>query len=226
MWSVYFPDVKHVCAKWRPVYQHIVGIPMGINSAALITDLFLLFWQFQKSSSTSQLLTQGSRYHKLRKIFGKFLRSYSKLMSKFGAKSFQENISEGIFHPVFYGDLAYKLKTIKGKANFVSSGSKIVKRLRRRKYDPVIIEETVGFALDPSTPLYRSFLQHSTVTNKAVVTIWQDLSKLPQRKESPDPHPLWLSRFFHPLDLSSLPDGQSIAYSTHLSLQLLQLIGR
>ena len=86
----------------------------------------VLFIQFQKSSSTSKLLTQGSRYHKLRKIFGKFLRSYSKLMSKFGAKSFQENISEGISHPVFYSDLVYKLKRTKGTANFVSSDSKIV----------------------------------------------------------------------------------------------------
>ena len=33
---------------------------------------------------TSKLLTQGYRYHKLRKSFGKFFRSYSDLLSKFG----------------------------------------------------------------------------------------------------------------------------------------------
>ena len=33
---------------------------------------------------TSKLLTQGYRYHKLRKTFGKFFRSYSQLLSKFG----------------------------------------------------------------------------------------------------------------------------------------------
>ena len=33
---------------------------------------------------TSKLLTQGTRYHKLRKTFGKFFRSYSDLLSKFG----------------------------------------------------------------------------------------------------------------------------------------------
>ena len=33
---------------------------------------------------TSKLLTQGYRYHKLRKPFGKFSRSYSDLLSKFG----------------------------------------------------------------------------------------------------------------------------------------------
>ena len=39
---------------------------------------------------TSKLLTQGYRYHKLRKSFGKFFRSYSELLSKFGDISFQE----------------------------------------------------------------------------------------------------------------------------------------
>ena len=33
---------------------------------------------------TSKLLTQGYRYHKLRQTFGKFFRSYSDLLSKFG----------------------------------------------------------------------------------------------------------------------------------------------
>ena len=33
---------------------------------------------------TSKLLTQGYRYHKLRKTFGKFFRSYADLLSKVG----------------------------------------------------------------------------------------------------------------------------------------------
>ena len=119
---------------------------------------------------TSKLLTQGYRYLKLRKIFGKFFRSYSNLLSKFGEISFQEYVTEGISHPVFYGDLVYKLRRVRCVANFVSSGSKIVKRLRRRKYDPLIIERTIGIVLGPSTALYRSFLEHFTLTNKAVGT--------------------------------------------------------
>ena len=75
---------------------------------------------------TSKLLTQGYRYHKLRKTFGKFFRSYSDLLSKFGEISFQEYVTEGISHPVFYGDLVYKLRRVRCEANFVSSGSKIV----------------------------------------------------------------------------------------------------
>ena len=108
---------------------------------------------------TSKLLTQGYRYHNLRKTFGKFFRSYSELLSKFGAISFQEYVSKGITHQVFYGDLIYKLTRVKSESNFISSGSRIVKYLRRRQYDPVIIERTIGLVLDPFTALYRSFLK-------------------------------------------------------------------
>ena len=86
----------------------------------------------------------------------------------------------------------YKLRRVKCQANFVSSGSKIVKRLRRRKYDPVIIERTISIVLGPFTVLYRSVLKHCTLTNKTVGTIWRDWSKPPQRRPGPDPRPLWL----------------------------------
>ena len=103
---------------------------------------------------TSKLLTQGYRYHKLRKTFGKFFKSYSELLSKFGDISFQEYVSKGISHPVFYGDLVYKLRRVKDTPNFISSGSKIVKRLRRRQYDPLIIERTIYIYV-----LYLALLQ-------------------------------------------------------------------
>ena len=120
---------------------------------------------------TSKLLRQGYRYHKLRKTFESFFRSYSELLSKFGNISFQEYLSKGISQPVFYGDLVYILRRAKGTPNFISAGSKIVKRLRRRQYDPVIIEKTIGIVLGPSTALYRPFLKHCTLTNKAVGTL-------------------------------------------------------
>ena len=141
---------------------------------------------------TSKLLTQGYRYHKLRKTFGKFFRSYSELLSKFGDISFQEYVSKGISHPIFYGHLVYKLRRVKDTPNFILSGSKIVKRLRRRQYDPVIMEKAKGLVLGPSTALYRPFLKHCTLTNKAVGIIWQALSKPPQRRQGPDLRPLWL----------------------------------
>ena len=88
--------------------------------------------------------------------------------------------------------IVYKLRRVKCEANFVCTNSKIVKRLRRRKYDPVIIERTIVLVLGPSTALYRSFLKHCTPTNKAIRTIWRDLSKPPRRRQGPDPSPLWL----------------------------------
>ena len=100
---------------------------------------------------------------------------------------------KGISHPVFYGDLVYKLRRVKDTPNFISSGSKIVKRLRRRQYDPLIIETTIGLVLGPCTALCRLFPKalHS-LTNKAVGTIWRALSKPPQRRQGPDLRPLWL----------------------------------
>ena len=40
--------------------------------------------------------------------------------------------------------------------------------------------------------VYRSFLTRCTLTNKAVGTIWRALSQPPQRRQGPDPRPFWL----------------------------------
>ena len=58
----------------------------------------------------------------------------------------------------FCGYHVYKLRRVKGEVNFISSGFEKVKRLRRRQYDPAIIERTIGLVLCPFTALYRSFL--------------------------------------------------------------------
>ena len=88
-------------------------------------------------------------YHKLRKTFGKFFRSYSELLSKFSAISYQEYVSKGTTHQDFCGDLVYKLRRVKNETNFISSVSKILKRIRRRQYDLVIIERTIVTFLWP-----------------------------------------------------------------------------
>ena len=87
--------------------------------------------------------------------------------------------------------IVYKLRRVKDTPTFFSSGSKIVKRIRRRQYDPLIIETTIGLVLGPCTALCRLFLKHCTLTNKAVGTIWRALSKPPQRRQGPDLRPLW-----------------------------------
>ena len=91
-------------------------------------------------------MKQGNKYEKLRKMFGEFFRPYAEFLSKFGAILFQEYVSKGITHPVFNGDLVYKLRRVKREASFISPGSKIVKRLRRRQYDSAIIE-MIGLVL-------------------------------------------------------------------------------
>ena len=92
----------------------------------------------------------------------------------------------------------YKLRRVKSETNFISPGSKIVERLRRRQYDPVIIERTIGRVLCLFTALYRSFLKRCTLYNKAVGTIWRALSKPPQMWQGPDTRPLWLLVGTHP----------------------------
>ena len=57
---------------------------------------------------------------------------------------------------------------VKVEANFISSGSKTVKCLRCRQYDPAIIERTIGLVLGPFTALLRSFLKRCTLTNKGL----------------------------------------------------------
>ena len=73
---------------------------------------------------TSKLLTQGYRYHKLRKTFGKFFRSYSELLSKFGAISFQEYVSKGITH---------RSSTVILSTNFGGSKTNRISSRRARK---------------------------------------------------------------------------------------------
>ena len=89
-------------------------------------------------------------------------------------------------------DPVYKLRMVKSETNFISSGSKIVKRLQRRQYDPEIIERTIGLVLGPFTAMYRSFLKRCTLTNKTVGTLWRALFKPSQRRQGPDPRPVWL----------------------------------
>ena len=74
----------------------------------------------------------------------------------------------------------FKIRRVQDTPNFISSDSKIVKRLRQRHYDLLIIERTIGLVCDPCTALYRLFLKHCTLTNKAVGTIWRALSRPPQ----------------------------------------------
>ena len=73
---------------------------------------------------TAKLLTQGYRYHKLRKAFSKYYRRHYELFSKFnvGLKSL---LHQGLSELEFYGDLVYKFKPTMGKTDFFWSVSKM-----------------------------------------------------------------------------------------------------
>ena len=52
----------------------------------------------------------------------------------------------------------YKQRRVRDSTNFIASGTKIVKRLWHRQYDPGIIKNTISLVLGPSTAMYRLFL--------------------------------------------------------------------
>ena len=97
--------------------------------------------------------------------------------------------------PRYFCFFAYKLRRVIDIPNFISSGSKIVKRRRRGQHDPLIIEWTSGLLLGPSTALYRLFRKHCTLTNKVVGTIWRAMSKPPQRNRVLIPVPSYWDSF-------------------------------
>ena len=99
-------------------------------------------------------------YHKLPKRFGKLIRSFSELSSKFGALPFQECMAKEISRPVFYRDLVYKLRRIKSSTNFIPSGTKSSNTPSTSTVwassEHGIIKK-IDLLLDPSTAEYSLF---------------------------------------------------------------------
>ena len=92
--------------------QRMDDIRHRINCHEAHMSWYIPPWYFHIMSIVMHIYHQGYIYHKLRKTCGKFFRSYSDLLSKFGEIPFQEYVTEGISHPVFYGDLVYKLRRV------------------------------------------------------------------------------------------------------------------
>ena len=113
---------------------------------------------------TSKLLSQGYRYHRLRKTFGKFYKNYKELLLKYGSLTYFDFISEGISHPTFYGDFVFKIRKILYTDNFYASCVKIIKRLVHRRYDKHILRQTLCMILGPYTASSLHNRLHSTLT--------------------------------------------------------------
>ena len=99
---------------------------------------------------TEKLLSQGYRYHKLRKTFSKFYHRNQPLISKYKSnlKSF---LRHGISHPEFYGDVIYKLRKIIGHVHFENLFRKHINKFLKRDYDPLILQRTSRLVVKPST---------------------------------------------------------------------------
>ena len=96
---------------------------------------------------TSKLLSQGFRYHKLRKTFSKFFRRYGHLIEKYN-QTLKDCLKSGISHPVFYGDVVYKIRKIKSHPHFPRMFTKIISGYIKRGYDISILKNTVRLILD------------------------------------------------------------------------------
>lgn len=116
---------------------------------------------------TSKLLSQGYRYHKLRKSFGKFYKKYRELLLKYGAISLYEFIAQGISHPKYYGDLVVRLRKIVNNVNFHVSCRKLIKKLLYRKYDICVIRQTLLMVEGTYTTFKLSSLLPCTPTGNA-----------------------------------------------------------
>ena len=128
--------------------------------------------------------------HKLRKAFGKFLRSYIfwaciKIWWNFVSRTcFWMNHSPGLLwwsSIQIRGQMRSKFRLVGLENSQSPSTSKV--------WPSDNWEQDKSCA---STALYMSFLKHYTLTNKKVGTLWRVLSKSPQSRQSPYPLPLWL----------------------------------
>ena len=98
---------------------------------------------------TSKLLNQGFRYHKLRKCFCRFYYRNLELVNKYNSH-IKTLINDGISHPVFYGDVVYKIRRALNSKHFSDTFSKIIRKHIKLGYKPNILQRTASLVV--STP--------------------------------------------------------------------------
>ena len=95
---------------------------------------------------TSKLLNQGFRYHKLRKCFCRFFYRNSDLVHKYNT-TLNTLIKDGISHPVFYGDVVYKIRCVLNFTHFPVTFCKIIRKHIKLGYKPSILRCTASLAV-------------------------------------------------------------------------------
>ena len=119
------------------IYLNLFALPEHLRM--LLTSIIV---------TTSKLLKQGYRYHKLRKAFSKFYRRHFELIKKYHV-SLKKLMQQGICNPEFYGDLVYKFKKIIGNPNFSNLLKRIVNRFKRAGYSLDIMRQTACLVFNP-----------------------------------------------------------------------------
>lgn len=114
---------------------------------------------------TEKLLSQGYRYHKLRKAFSKFYYRNSSLIIKYKG-NLKTLLRQGISHPEFYGDVVYKLRKIYNHDLFNVLFTKHMKKFVRKGYDPSILQRTACLVINPFTVGNHAFLFHCAMTGQ------------------------------------------------------------
>ena len=113
----------------------------------------------------SELLKQGYRYHKLRKVFSKFYYRHSELIVKYNICLYTLQ-HQCISEPVFYGDLVYTFKRIVGKPNFCDQFKKNIKRYKRVGTHMDIIRQSACLVMNPITTDSHGFLFNCTTVGQ------------------------------------------------------------
>jgi hypothetical protein len=140
-------------------YPHLDGdVPSATSYGVYISQLIRFAractsveeFNLRNRSITSKLLTQGYRFHKLRKAFSKFYHRNISLIDKYGC-NLKTLLRQGVSHPEFYGDVHYRLRKIIGHTHFSTLFPKIIRKYRKRDYDATILQRTACSVIDPFT---------------------------------------------------------------------------
>ena len=156
-------------------YPHLDGdVPRSTSYGVYISQLIRFAracssvedFHIRNKTITAKLLTQGYRYHKLRKTFSKFYFRNQSLISKYkcNLKTF---LRLGISHPEFYGDVIYKLRKILGHMHFDTLFCKRIKHFLKKDYCPIILQRTSRVVVGPSTVDSHTVLFDCAMTDRS-----------------------------------------------------------
>ena len=97
---------------------------------------------------TAKFLSQGYRYHKLRKAFSKFYRRHFDLVSKYNV-GLKTLLLQGLSEPEFYDNLLYKFRKIIGKYDFPYHFKRIIVRYNKIGYNIDVLRQTACLVVNP-----------------------------------------------------------------------------